>query len=56
MEGAGPGDALHHRLQHGRLQPAGGQVVQEEEGPRPLAEDVVDTHGHQVLPYGGVDT
>ena len=46
---AGLGDASHHRLKSGWLELSRGQVIKEEQRLGAVAEDVIDTHCHQVL-------
>jgi hypothetical protein len=45
------GDAGDHRGQHRGVEAPGGHVVEEEQGPRPLHEDVVDAVVHEVAPH-----
>ena len=49
------GHALHDLRHQFRRELAGGDVVQEEEGPRALYEHVIHAHGDAVLPDGAVD-
>lgn len=41
-------------MSHLHVEFAAGKIVQEEEGLGSLSQDVIDTHGHQVLPDGVV--
>ena len=41
-------DPVDHRSEHGRLDPPGGDVVEEEQRPRALHEDVVDAVVHEI--------
>ena len=53
---AGGGHALDDRRQDTRVEPARRHVVHEEERPRALDQNVVDTHGHKVDTDGVVST
>lgn len=47
-------DAADHRGGHVNVQDPAGEVVEEEERLGALSQNVVHTHGHQVLPQAAV--